>query len=907
MKFASILYNIILSPIVELIEISYKIFSRMFSNTGIAVLGVSLTVTLLCLPLYIVAEGWQDKERDIQNTLKPGIERIKKCFKGDEQYMILSTFYRQNHYHPIMALRSSFGILIQIPFFLAAYHTLSTLPDLQGQNFLFIRDMGKPDAIFSIGNFTVNILPIAMTLINCVSGAIYSKGHGLREKIQIYGMAAIFLVVLYNSPAGLVLYWTMNNIFSLVKNIFYKMKNPLKVLYVLMCAAVLLSAFYILFLYSGGANLKKRILAVAALLLLIPIPLYIKVINFLLSHPLKSLVQNKKLRLLCFIFSALSLCVLTGIVLPTSLISSSVQEFSNIDSFTNPAGFLHSSFWMSFGLIVFWPMCIYFLFREKIQTIFSFCYVFLLICAVLNAFVFSGNYGSMDSTLKFIDGFKNPSPFFMILNLAVLAAIFLILNFFFKMNYGKILSNLCVIALGAFVIFSFVNVSKINGEYKKFAKISGQAENDGFKAKYHLSKSGKNVVIFMLDRFENAYLPYILKDEPEIKEKLQGFVYYPNTISANAHTLMGSPGVYGGYDYTPYEMNKRPEETLKDKHNEALILLPKILTEQAGYEAYISDLSWANYSYISDMSFAQNLPNINAFSVMGRYSSDFKKECMKEGSEKSSLSHTINRNLFWVSLFRESPAALRGIVYYKGTWWENGAKESSNAFADWFSALYYLPKITKVDSEKPTLTIITNEATHPSEDISMYNFDTKSDFSSFDALKKLSIFAGWSYPVDIVTLNSVGNFIEYLKEEKIFDNTKIIIASDHGIGMNIFPNLYDKDTTDDGFIKDHLNCVLLVKDFNSNDELKTDMAFMTNADVPALALKDVVENPVNPFTKNPVSDEYKKKNGFFVTTDDLFMPYHSKSNNTFTVRPDSWYNVNNNIFIDKNWKKLNEK
>jgi len=140
MSILTALYNIILSPITQIIEISYRIFDKMFGNTGIAVLGVSLTVTLLCLPLYIVAESWEETERNVQSKMKNGIDRIKKYFKGDEQYMILTTFYRQNHYHPIMALRSSFGILIQIPFFLAAYHTLSSLPDLMGRSFLFIKN-----------------------------------------------------------------------------------------------------------------------------------------------------------------------------------------------------------------------------------------------------------------------------------------------------------------------------------------------------------------------------------------------------------------------------------------------------------------------------------------------------------------------------------------------------------------------------------------------------------------------------------------------------------------------------------------------------------------------------------------------------------------------------------------------
>ena len=60
MNFFTALYNIILSPISQIIEIAYILFDKLFDNTGIALIGVSMTVTLLCLPLYIVAESWQE-------------------------------------------------------------------------------------------------------------------------------------------------------------------------------------------------------------------------------------------------------------------------------------------------------------------------------------------------------------------------------------------------------------------------------------------------------------------------------------------------------------------------------------------------------------------------------------------------------------------------------------------------------------------------------------------------------------------------------------------------------------------------------------------------------------------------------------------------------------------------------
>jgi membrane protein insertase Oxa1/YidC/SpoIIIJ len=124
---------------------------KVFKETGVSIMCVSGVISLLCLPLYMVAERWQEVERNIQKQLKPKIDKIKAAFKGDEQYMILSAYYRQNHYHPVMAMRSAFGLLIQIPFFIAAYSYLSHLDALKGASFLFIRDFSKPDALLSYG------------------------------------------------------------------------------------------------------------------------------------------------------------------------------------------------------------------------------------------------------------------------------------------------------------------------------------------------------------------------------------------------------------------------------------------------------------------------------------------------------------------------------------------------------------------------------------------------------------------------------------------------------------------------------------------------------------------------------------------------------------------------------------
>ncbi|MBQ7165322.1 MAG: YidC/Oxa1 family membrane protein insertase [Treponema sp.] len=188
-----------------------------------AVASVSLTINLLALPLYNMADKLREKERKTAKSLEYRVKRIKKAFKGDERFMMLTTYYRQNNYSPLYALRSSLSILIEIPLFIAAYRFLSHCPDLGASSFWIITNLDQPDGLLHIpasnGKLAANILPILMTAINIVSGAIYTKMATTSEKVQQYALAGLFLMLLYKSPSGLVIYWIMNNIFSLIKNI----------------------------------------------------------------------------------------------------------------------------------------------------------------------------------------------------------------------------------------------------------------------------------------------------------------------------------------------------------------------------------------------------------------------------------------------------------------------------------------------------------------------------------------------------------------------------------------------------------------------------------------------------------------------------------------------------------------
>ena len=99
------------------------------------------------------------------------------------------------------------------------------------------------------------------------------------------------------------------------------------------------------------------------------------------------------------------------------------------------------------------------------------------------------------------------------------------------------------------------------------------------------------------------------------------------------------------------------------------------------------------------------------------------------------------------------------------------------------------------------------------------------------------------------------------------------------------------------------NALLLVKDFNSSGSLTVDNSFMCNADVPYLVTKDLIENPINPYTGTPITCEENKSDGLIVTSNEKHrVREHGQYN--FNISDDEWFVVKENIFDNNNWSKL---
>jgi YidC/Oxa1 family membrane protein insertase len=901
----SFLYTLIIFPVVQLIELCYVFVYRVFHNPGIALLGVSAAVSVCTLPLYFAAEKYQQKERDLQKRLKPKIDKIKAIFKGDEQYMVLSTYYRQNNYHPVYALRNTFSLFIQIPFFIAAYSYLSHLEILQGASFIFINNLGKPDALLN----GINILPIFMTLINIASGAVYAKRMDAKNKIQLYGMSLVFLVLLYNSPAGLVLYWTMNNLFSLVKNIAQKIKNINKIIIGLLVPTAFILDIYLLVKHPG--DLPKRLLAALLVSAAVFVPLIVKLFIFIRRKTVNTdkinhcppqqaqITHNQDMFNYLYILSCVILFLLHGGVIPSSVIASSVEEFSFAGSRTTPFPFILRTLQQSAGIFLFWSLVIYFLFSEKIRRIFVCIMIVISAVAMINVFLITENFGFLTTTLVL----SEPKPFALIpaayilnaVTVFVTIAVFILLLFF---KETKIILSIQIITLTALLGYSVINVKKIhdNFAFVKERHTSQVKKDESVKPEYTFSKTGKNVLLIMLDCAVGGYVPFIFEEKPELKSIMEGFRLFPNCVSFANHTLIGALPVYGGYEYTPTAINNRNMTPLLDKQQEAYLLLPKIFLNN-GYSVTVTDPPFDNYQ-MSNLAIFEDYPEIKAENLIGKYTMQW----LRDNQEIAvfDIIKLLDNNLIRFSFFKSAPLFLRLFIYDEGDWLTLKNSDDvhlTNVIIDDYAYLDTLDKITSVTEAGDTYTVVYSHLPHS------VSFLQAPDYTPVKTVtdRGSSLLANdGRFHLMTASFLLLGRWFEYLKTNGVYDNTRIIIVSDHGRGSADFPG---NIRLPDGDSLQSFNALLMIKDFNTKGDLVSSDVFMTNGDAPILALEGIVDAPVNPFTKIPLRPD--KDDGIVITTIGAVSTYrHNKY--AYNIAKNQWLYVKDNIFDPSNWKIISD-
>ena len=135
----------------------------------------------------------------------------------------------------------------------------------------------------------------------------------------------------------------LNNVFSLVKNIFYKLKRPLPVLYGLSVFGVVGLSIAV-YLFHPLIALSDRLILVAGCAVVILIPFFIRGAKTMDRKILFRLSDDPRSRTLLLIVSLVLLFLVHGLLIPANLISSSTIEFSYTGIVANPLNYIGTTY-----------------------------------------------------------------------------------------------------------------------------------------------------------------------------------------------------------------------------------------------------------------------------------------------------------------------------------------------------------------------------------------------------------------------------------------------------------------------------------------------------------------------------------------------------------------------------------
>lgn len=914
MSVLNIIYTILISPLQLFFEMLYMMANKVIDNPGMSIIVLSLAMNFLVLPLYKRADAMQEEERDIEAKLHDGVRHIKKTFKGDERMMILQAYYRQNDYKPTYVFKGAISLFLEIPFFIAAYQFLSHLETLRGVQFGILRDLGAADALLTVGDWHINLLPIIMTAVNLVSCIIFTKGYPTKTKVQLYSMAIFFFFFLYSSPSGLVFYWTLNNLFSLVKTIFYKLKNAKTILRMMFAAAgVGLITCAICFLDPVQV---KRYVGVIALGVAFMLPLVGSIIGKFTN--IKFEISNLKANRKVFISGAFFMVVLIGCVIPSAVIKASPQEFVDVYCYSNPLWYVCSSFCLAIGTFLVWLGVFYWLAGKKEKVFFEIGIWCACGIATVNYMFFGKNLGILSNILKYETGLQF-SRQQQLINLGIILAVVIVMYVVYRF-VRKLVPQILVIASLALAGMSIYNVVHINSSVSELADAVEQAKND--TPSFSLSKTGKNVIVLMMDRGMNEYIPYLMNERPELKEMFSGFTYYANTVSFGGYTNFGTPALFGGYEYTPVELNKRDMEPLASKQNEALKVMPALF-DQNGYNVTVCDPTYANYQWTPDTSIYNAYPDIKTYLTNGRFAD-------QESKERTIVNN--KRNFFCYSMMKAVPISLQSIIYDDGNYNRGGEVTVSDrqtrlspytsegtdvSFRNAYTVLENLPKMTEItEGTDNTFLMMTNDTTHepmllqepdyvPAEHVDNTAYEAEhADRFTVDGkiLHMETDIQYMHYQSNMASMLKIGEWLEYLKKNNVYDNTRIIIVADHGRPLNHLDDMVLDDGSDALYNTEFYYPLLLVKDFDST-QLTTSEEFMTNGDVPTLAFDGLIDKPTNPFTGKIIDNSEKYAHDQYVLGSQA---WDTNKNNGNAYLPGLWFSVHDDMRKKENWTVMND-
>jgi YidC/Oxa1 family membrane protein insertase len=205
------------------------LYSLFGGNLGYGWIIILITVLIKLLFWPLTQASTRSMKR--MSELQPQMKALQEKYKDDPKKMNvkLMEFMKENRVNP---MGGCLPILVQIPIFFGFFTMLRSAIELRGASFLWAFDLSQPDTIFTIPGlgwlpvvgipgqgFPINPLPLLMGVTQFFQARMTPPSPGMdpmQQKMMQY-MPLFFLVILYNYSAGLALYWTVQNLLTILQ------------------------------------------------------------------------------------------------------------------------------------------------------------------------------------------------------------------------------------------------------------------------------------------------------------------------------------------------------------------------------------------------------------------------------------------------------------------------------------------------------------------------------------------------------------------------------------------------------------------------------------------------------------------------------------------------------------------
>jgi YidC/Oxa1 family membrane protein insertase len=216
----------ILSPLETLLKMLLRFFYNLIPNYGLAIILLTLLVKILLFPLTK-----KSSEASIKmQALSPKIKELQEKYRDNPAKLNaeMGALYKREGHNP---MSGCLPLLIQMPILFAMYNLFNTHFDLRGAMFLpgWIPDLSLPESVYTfqvplplLGWDSLRLLPfiyVGSQLLYGVATRTPEQQGNPSMKMMMYVMPLMFFFILYNVPSGLLVFWIMSNVFTLVQQV----------------------------------------------------------------------------------------------------------------------------------------------------------------------------------------------------------------------------------------------------------------------------------------------------------------------------------------------------------------------------------------------------------------------------------------------------------------------------------------------------------------------------------------------------------------------------------------------------------------------------------------------------------------------------------------------------------------